>query len=139
MLFPLAFFWLSILTSGTHLDSLSPIYTAHADEIRPLWDATTTQDAIESLSEEYHISSSTMARIVSCETGGNTGSTTIQSLAVNSKGQQENSWGLVQIDLDYHPDISRDEAQNPIFALTFLAQNLAAGNGHLWTCFNMMK
>lgn len=139
MLFPLAFFWLSIFAQDIHLERLEPIYTVYADQIEPLWDATTTMDVITSLSDEYHVSSSTMLAVVTCETAGNLGSTTIQSFAMDRHGNRENSWGLSQIDLDYHPDITKEQAQNPIFALTYLADNLSKGNGDMWTCFKMMK
>ena len=52
-----------------------------------------------------------------------------------AKGDHGTSIGLVQIHLPAHPDVSVIEAENPLFAINFLTQNLATGNCHLWsTC-----
>lgn len=50
-------------------------------------------------------------------------------------GDYGTSFGLVQIHLPAHPDISKVEAYNPFFALNFLASELAKGHCHEWsTC-----
>lgn len=76
-------------------------------------------------SDMYHVSSATMADIVACESNA---STTIV-------GDNGDSFGLVQIDLKYHPDISKEQALDPDFSLNFLASKLSLGEGHLWSCF----
>lgn len=62
---------------------------------------------------------------------------TIQSLYPSKTGPngREDSWGIAQIHLPDHPNITREQAQNITFSAEFLAQNLAAGNCYLWsTC-----
>jgi hypothetical protein len=51
------------------------------------------------------------------------------------KGQRERSFGLVQISLPHHPDITKEQAISPEFAIDFLAKNVAKGRGGMWSCF----
>jgi len=46
----------------------------------------------------------------------------VQSGVVRRDGTRENSWGLAQIFLDAHTHITRDQALDPHFALTFIAE-----------------
>lgn len=53
----------------------------------------------------------------------------------SARGDHGHSRGLAQIHALYHPDVSDKEADNPKFAIDFLVEHLAAGDGALWTCF----
>lgn len=61
----------------------------------------------------------------------------LQSYWDDPKGPngRENSWGLSQIHLDYHPTVSREQAQDPAFAAEFMASKFAQGKASLWTCW----
>jgi len=48
---------------------------------------------------------------------------------------REDSVGLVQINLVAHPLITRADALSPVFAINYLAENLAAGNGAMWSTY----
>ena len=52
------------------------------------------------------------------------------------KGQQEQSFGLVQVHLPAHPSVSLEQAIDPEFAIDFLAKNLAKGRGTMWSCYS---
>jgi len=59
---------------------------------------------------------------------------TVQSQVVK-KGKQENSWGLSQINLDSHPNILLQQAEDPQFSINFLVENIVKGNQDMWyTC-----
>lgn len=82
-----------------------------------------------------------MHQVVACESGYNH---MVQShhryTATNvpkgyNVGDREQSYGLVQIHLPAHPHVSHDEAIDPEFATEFLARNLAAGRGSMWSCY----
>lgn len=49
-------------------------------------------------------------------------------------GDREQSFGLVQLHLPAHPNITKEQALNPEFAIDFLAKNLAQGRASMWTC-----
>lgn len=71
-----------------------------------------------------------MSDIVSCESGWD--------LTAHKLTQKENSWGLVQINLKAHINITKAEAVDPIFSLQYLAQNISTGNSSMWTCTRIM-
>lgn len=50
-------------------------------------------------------------------------------------GDGGHAFGLAQINTIYHPDISPEQAHDPHFALTFIAENFAKGNHRWWTCW----
>lgn len=49
-------------------------------------------------------------------------------------GDREQSFGLVQIHLPAHPNISREQAINPEFAVDFLAKSIKDGRIGMWSC-----
>ena len=51
------------------------------------------------------------------------------------KGDRERSFGLSMIHLPDHPDISYEEATDPVFALTYMADEFAAGRASQWYCY----
>lgn len=54
-------------------------------------------------------------------------------------GKREESYGLAQINLPSHPNISYNEAINPSFAIDYLTSELAAGHGNMWTCYRKLN
>lgn len=77
-----------------------------------------------------------MAKMIYCESGYDTD---IQS-KYYQHGIRENSWGLVQINLSKHLDVTKSDAIDPEFAVDFLAYNLSVGNGDLWkTCYHRVR
>lgn len=90
-------------------------------------------DLISRYSAKYDVSEGLMVAIVDCETA-RTWNPYIQSGHILRSGNRERSYGLAQINLVYHPDVTYDQATSPEFALNFLAKNLAAGNRSWWTC-----
>lgn len=53
----------------------------------------------------------------------------------NGPNGRENSWGYAQIHLDSHPQITKDQAVDPRFALDWAASEFAKGNEWMWTCW----
>jgi len=46
------------------------------------------------------------------------------------------SWGIAQIHLPAHPEISKAEALDPAFSIDYMAHQISLGNGpKLWTCY----
>lgn len=78
------------------------------------------------ISAAYAVPSSTVKSIIKCESSWNTDA--------HHATKWENSYGLVQINLKAHPTITRAEATDPTYAISYLADNLKEGNGDMWTC-----
>lgn len=82
-------------------------------------------------------------KVIDCETRG-TWDPKIQSGHFYSfsdpskgivKGEQEQSFGLVQIHLPAHPSISYEQATDPYFAIDFLVSEWKEGRQRQWTCW----
>lgn len=111
-----------------------------APVIVPLVDISTST-LIERYSALYDVSEATMKHIVLNES---TGSTTIQSYSRYTrdhpewgvkKGDRELSFGLSQIHLPSHPEVTYEQAIDPVFAINFLAKNLSKKKCGIWmTC-----
>lgn len=53
-------------------------------------------------------------------------------------GEQEKSFGLAMIHLPDHPTITRAEATDPEFALSWMVQEFAKGRASQWTCWRTL-
>lgn len=53
-------------------------------------------------------------------------------------GEQEKSFGLAMVHLPDHPTITREEATDPEFALSWMVQEFAAGRQSQWTCWRTL-
>lgn len=80
-------------------------------------------------SDIYNVDSSVLHKVIDCESD-------YKVNAHNSVG--ENSWGLVQINLNAHRSITVEQATDPNFAINFLAENISKGKGNMWTCFRKL-
>ena len=50
-------------------------------------------------------------------------------------GKRENSWGLAQIFLDVHTNVTRSQAKDPYFALTWAAEHWNDEPSNWRTCY----
>lgn len=82
----------------------------------------------EQQAHEMGVSSAVVKAVISCESGWNP----------EARGDGGYSRGLVQIHSQYHPDVTDEMADDPRYAITFLVEHLAAGQGNLWTCYRML-
>lgn len=92
--------------------------------------------------KEYSVSATQIANIINCENRG--WDPTLQSGLyytrdrINEgvyKGQREESYGLAQIHLPAHKNISHSQATDPDFSIEYLAKSLSEGKGSQWTCY----
>ena len=82
------------------------------------WTPARIEKEIDEQAEKYGVSASEMKRVIKCESQG---STTVQSHWRRPDGTREQSFGLVQIHLPAHKDVTKEEAQNPEFAIEWMA------------------
>lgn len=78
---------------------------------------------------EAGISPHTAIQVIACESSWN-------EKAVGDGGT---SFGLVQIHLPAHPEVSQRKAEDPEFAINFLVNALKNGDGWMWTCYRNLK
>lgn len=85
---------------------------------------------IDSSAQKYGVESQILTSIINCESS-------FDRYAVNDS-PKEFSVGLSQINLQAHTNITRQQAEDPEFAIDFMASNVAKGNGpSMWvTCYS---
>lgn len=129
---------ISLLLYGTKV-------IAEPIQIIPIPD--TIPEKIEYYADKYNVSSELMTQIISCETA-NTFNPKIQSRVVYKfssskrgivKGTREQSFGLSQIHLPDHPNVSYEEATDADFALDFMASKISDGQANIWSCYKNIK
>lgn len=77
----------------------------------------------------YNVKPSLMRSIINCESSYNP----------SAVGDNGTSFGLSQIHLPAHPDITKEQAFNEDFAIEFMANALSKGQGKMWTCWQMLQ
>jgi hypothetical protein len=53
-------------------------------------------------------------------------------------GDQGESYGLVQINLPWNPDVTAEQALDVTFALNFIVDAFLDGREHRWTCWRAL-
>jgi len=109
---------ISLLVSPTKVIA-EPIEIVNPTEL-------TIEGQIDYYSELYSVDKSIITKVIQCESRFN-------PLAHNPNG--EDSWGLVQINLDSHPEITKEQAINTNFSINYLAENISNGKGKMWSSF----
>lgn len=85
-------------------------------------------ELIHQKSLKYNVSEAVINTVVRCESSFNP----------SAVGDNGTSFGLVQIHQPSHPNITKQQAFDPDFALEFLASELSKGNGRIWTCYRLL-
>ncbi len=94
---------------------------------------TEIKSLIRERSDFYKVSYEEMYSTIRCESHFRN----IQS-GIYKNGIREDSWGIVQIHLPSHPNITKDQALDISFAVDFMAQEFSKGNQWKWSCYNLL-
>lgn len=84
------------------------------------WTKDRIRQEVDLKAAEYNVPADAMWDTIMCESGA---STTIQSYYVRKDGTREQSYGLAQIHLPDHPNVTYEQAIDPEFAIEFMAKN----------------
>jgi len=85
------------------------------------------ESIIRSSAKEYGVSEDLMIKLAKCESSLNPN-------AVGDTFLPKPSIGLFQINLHYHPDITKKQALDPKFSSDWTAKQIKAGRISLWSC-----
>lgn len=108
--------------------SFSPNTIAEAEPLPEL----TIPQLVDKYSTEYGVSRTQMWATMKCE---NTElDPTLQSRIINNKGEREESYGIAQIHLPSHPEITKAQATDAEFSVKWMAKEFKAGRANQWTC-----
>lgn len=105
-----------------------------------------SEEQVVALVKKYgaplHVNQKSMLETIRCEAKKNDDGTFDplgQSEMLRPDGSQEKSYGLVQIHLPDHPEITKEQAQNPDFAVSFMASEFSTGHASAWSCWRLLK
>lgn len=93
-------------------------------------------DKIVLYANTYNIDLNSFYKTIECESGFDPN---VQSQFKDKNGKQEQSYGLAQINVGVHTDVSIKEAKDPDFALTYMAKSFANGLQNRWSCYTILK
>lgn len=100
---------------------------------------------VDELAAQYGVSAYDMKRVINCESGWQPEIQSQHTYTVGQAqrnpqwgivaGEQERSFGLVQIHLPAHPTVEEYQATDPYFAIEFMAYWFSQGKQSWWTCY----
>lgn len=105
---------------------------AHADEIRAItveYSTSTAPLVLNALAYKYGIDAEEFIKTAYCESHYN----------ANAVGDHGNSYGVWQINLPSHPNISKEQALDPWWSTEWAAQQFAANKQRMWTCWRKLQ
>lgn len=91
----------------------------------PIYASSTAESIIVATAIHYGISGKEFLGTLQCESG----------LNKNAVGDHDTSFGVAQIHLPAHKDISKEQALDPMWAIDWSARQFAAHNEKIWTCW----
>ena len=103
--------------------------TATADDDVSKWQPQTVEQAVKVYGDKYGVNEDLLNYIIKCESGFN----------ISSVGDKGKSFGLVQIHLPSHPEVTKQQALDFNFAVEFLSKNIAEGKADMWTCYRNLN
>ncbi len=86
-------------------------------------------ELIATYSALYGVSNEKLTKVLTCES----------NLNPRAVGDNGTSYGIAQIHLSSHKDISKEEALNPDFAIRWTAQQFALNKQNMWTCWKVAQ
>jgi hypothetical protein len=112
--------------------------TAAAPIPEPLTTKEDMQEYALHKATEAGVNPTVVFNVIDCETM-HTWNPVIQSTYKNrADGGRELSFGLAQIHMPDHPDVSMEQATDPRFAINFLVENLKNHKGNMWSCYRKL-
>lgn len=106
------------------------IPVAQAAEYVPDFSSTTTTaDYIRHSAQEHGADPDSLVATLTCES----------KLDPSAVGDYGTSFGIAQIHLPAHEDITKAEALDPQWSIDWAAEQFAEGNQRIWTCYRKLS
>jgi hypothetical protein len=110
----------------------TPVFAEEIKIPQTVYSTSTAEFIVRSYAVKYGVSGDEMWDTTKCE---NPTLNPKQQSNYYRNGEREDSWGNSQINLYWHPDITKEQAQDPFFAAEFMAKEFSEGNQRKWTCW----
>jgi len=94
----------------------------------------TTREEMEAyIRQNYPVQATDMIRVIECESHFDS------TIGGDIRNGVPTSWGLSQIHLPAHPEVSKEEATDPEFAIRFMGEAFKNGKQGMWSCYRLTK
>lgn len=93
-----------------------------------VYSTSTASTIVEAYAVHYGIQSEPLLRTLKCES----------SLNAKAIGDHGTSFGVAQIHLPAHPDITKAQALDPLFAIDWAAYQFSLGKQNMWSCYKKL-
>lgn len=93
-----------------------------------VYSTTTAEDIITSYAIHYGTLAQPVIDTLKCESNFNQ----------NAVGDYGTSFGIAQIHLSAHPDITKAEALDPLWSINWTVKQFSEGHASLWSCYNRL-
>lgn len=84
---------------------------------------------IRKVAKEYGVSEEKMLALAKCESQ-------LGQMMVGDTNLPKPSYGLFQINLYFHPNITKEQAMDYEWSAKWTAEQIKAGRGNLWSCWS---
>ncbi len=102
---------------------------ALAQSIVPVqYSSTTAPLIIEAYAVHYGIQAEPLQKTLMCES----------KLRASAVGDYGTSYGVAQIHLPAHTDITKEQALDPLFAIDWAAKQFSLGKQNMWSCYKTL-
>lgn len=138
----MASFFFSSFTPQAHIIFPQPIaYAAVVPEKSTYLTLEEVKTLTKKYADKYHIEYNSFLQTILCEAPrvGAEFDPFGQSENFSKDGSRELSFGLPQIHLPSHPEITKDEAQDADWSIEWSAQQFSKGKQNMWTCWLDLK
>lgn len=101
-------------------------------------DSSSTIEALVRATETKYGLTDDFYNTLKCESDG---WQNVQSYIPHAAGPngREDSWGVVQIHLPDHPEVTKEEALDPEWAVKWAAAQFAAGDAKIFSCYTLLQ
>lgn len=113
----------NLITIPIHEATVTPVTVQQQG-----WTTGSLKTFASSTAIEYGLNVILFMKVITCESHWN-------PTAISQTGD----YGVSQINLHFHPDISQAEAFDPKFSIQWMAQQWLHGNAYYWVCYNELK
>lgn len=113
------------------------VTTVNIEPPKPISNEEKALSLIKKYATQYKVSAQDMERVMRCE--NKDFNPTLQSFHRYKNGEREKSFGVSQIHLPAHPEISYEQATNMEFSIEFMAKEFSKGNQKIWSCWKIVN
>lgn len=116
------------------LTSASTTVPAEIQQVSTTTAPLTIDEMIQTSADKHGVDGKVMRQVLMCESTLNPKAEGDHGI----NGTATTSWGIAQIHLPAHPEITKEQALDPKFAINWTAKEMAAGRGYMWTCYRKL-